>query len=323
MSKKGQFLTAQKNSKFDVNENKMAENKHLSFGRRFGYEPVENTVQTKEMVENIRTGLWNAYYLVFYKGWTKLQSHGAQEAYIVFHTRIWIYFLKKRVELFSRENIHKELSTFFYVQEIYKIYEFVEFLISESSVVIQSGGYKPFFSAASFVSFITPVLSENLAGYAIIENHFVPITNETEIAEIGKLKENTEKLGLKNIRVHLQKAIDLLAKKPIPDYANSMKESISMVEAICTIIEPSGKTLGDALKKIDNSGVIKMHPALRAGFSNLYGYTSDGSGIRHPLALGNEADLSVEDASYFLVSCSAFTNYLIQKAQKAGIFMGR
>lgn len=62
---------------------------------------------------------------------------------------------------------------------------------------------------------------------------------------------------------------------------------------------------------------IAIHPALKKGFSNIYGYTSDASGIRH--ALLDEPNLDFENAKYMLVSCSAFINYLASKAAKAGI----
>ena len=46
----------------------------------------------------------------------------------------------------------------------------------------------------------------------------------------------------------------------------------------------------------------------------IYGYTSNGDGIRH--ALLEEDSLEYEDALYMLVSCSAFVNYLISKFEK-------
>ncbi len=58
-----------------------------------------------------------------------------------------------------------------------------------------------------------------------------------------------------------------------------------------------------------------MHPALNRAFSNLYGYTSGGDGIRH--ALLDEPNLDFEDAKFMIVSCSGFINYLISKASKA------
>lgn len=74
-------------------------------------------------------------------------------------------------------------------------------------------------------------------------------------------------------------------------------------------------TLGPALSAVDKKA--KLHPSLKEAFQKLYGYTSDAQGIRH--ALMDEPTLDVEDAKFMLVSCSAFVNYLVVKAQKAGI----
>jgi hypothetical protein len=71
------------------------------------------------------------------------------------------------------------------------------------------------------------------------------------------------------------------------------------------------------LKIVENK--VGLHGALKKGFSSLYGYTSSADGIRHALGLLEEPNLSFEDAKFMLVSCSAFINYLVSKASKAGI----
>jgi len=92
---------------------------------------------------------------------------------------------------------------------------------------------------------------------------------------------------------------------------------LSAVEAICILLTGQKKaTLGQALKLLKQNK-IEIHPALEKSFSNLYGYTSDADGIRH--ALLEDPNLDFEDAKFMLVSCSAFVNYLIEKAAKAGI----
>ena len=121
---------------------------------------------------------------------------------------------------------------------------------------------------------------------------------------------------LKPVRVHLEKSLELLSDRKSPDYRNSIKESISAVEAICRLITKDKKaTLGQALKEVETK--VGLHGALKNAFSNLYGYTSSADGIRH--ALLDEPKLSFEDAKFMLVSCSAFINYLISKAEKAKI----
>lgn len=63
-------------------------------------------------------------------------------------------------------------------------------------------------------------------------------------------------------------------------------------------------TLGQLIKKIEET--VGLHPALRAAFSSLYGYTSDEDGIRH--AILELQNIGFEDAKFFLVVCSAFVN---------------
>jgi hypothetical protein len=103
----------------------------------------------------------------------------------------------------------------------------------------------------------------------------------------------------------LKQAVTLLSRKPTPDYRNSIKESISAVEAICAAVTGDPKaTLGQALKIIDSQA--PLHGALRSAFEKLYGYTSDADGIRH--ALLEDTTLEQEDAVFMLVACSAFVS---------------
>ena len=126
---------------------------------------------------------------------------------------------------------------------------------------------------------------------------------------------------MKPVKEHLKKALHLLADRKKPDYSNSIKESVLAVEAICKLITKKPKaTLGQALKEIESTSTIEIHPALKRAFSNLYGYTSDADGIRH--ALLEKTDLDIEDATFMLVSVSAFINYLRSKLSKADVKVG-
>ena len=86
------------------------------------------------------------------------------------------------------------------------------------------------------------------------------------------------------------------------------------VEAATKLIgeEPKG-TLDSALDVLSEKMMI--HPAMKSGVSKLYGFTSDGSGIRHALLEASTVD--VADARFMIVACSAFVNWLIVKADQA------
>jgi hypothetical protein len=65
-------------------------------------------------------------------------------------------------------------------------------------------------------------------------------------------------------------------------------------------------TLGQLIKRLEDE--IGLHPALKSAFSNLYGYTSEESGIRHALTETDKVDF--HDAKFMLVVCSAFANFV-------------
>src|SRR5690606_3743666 len=101
------------------------------------------------------------------------------------------------------------------------------------------------------------------------------------------------------VRAHLQRALEMLASREAPDYRNSVKESISAVESLVSLTLGTEKgTLGQLLKKLEDE--IGLHPAIKTGFSNLYGYASDEGGIRH--ALLEVTNVKHEDAQFFLVA---------------------
>jgi hypothetical protein len=158
------------------------------------------------------------------------------------------------------------------------------------------------------------VFEEENYGYRFVDEHVTPITNEDEVDEI----EEAISQPLSGVREHLRQAVTLLSDRDEPDYRNAIKESISAVESLCMVITgDDGATLGQALDDIESNGDVEVHGAMTAAFKSLYGYTSDSDGIRHGLL--DEDSLDHEDAKYMLVTCSAFVNYLIEKARKAGI----
>ena len=145
-------------------------------------------------------------------------------------------------------------------------------------------------------------------GYRFVDGEIVPISDKYELAAIEEALSNK----YKSVQGHIAKANHLLADRTNPDYENSIKESISAVEAICKIFTGAkGKeaTLGNMLKKLEEKGV-KIHGGLKSAFNILYGYASDANGIRNAGDIGGPSS-TFEEAKFMLVSCSAFINYLI------------
>lgn len=202
----------------------------------------------------------------------------------------------------KKRNAEKLQSAIVKSGEWYTIYDFIEkylAIINEEQL-------------AKVESDLNRILEEECAGYRIVNQLVVPITNETELSTIIDAKSTQ----YDSVNTHITKALSLYADRKKPDYENSIKESISAVESMCCIITGmtgAGATLGSALKKVKDNGV-HIHKAMESAFSSLYGYTSDENGIRHGGI--DFTNAPAEDAKFMLVSCSSFVNYLIEKWSK-------
>lgn len=152
----------------------------------------------------------------------------------------------------------------------------------------------------NFINAINTIFTDENVNYKIVNDIVTDILDDEQIKSVEQTLNNPYKV----VATHYDKAIELLYKTK--DYDNSIKESISSVEAMCQVITgKSNATLGDALKILKND----IHSAMKSAFEKLYGYTSDANGIRHSNGLG-EGNSTFEEAKYMLISCSAFVNYL-------------
>lgn len=161
------------------------------------------------------------------------------------------------------------------------------------------------------------LLEYEKSGYRIVDGIISPITNSVEISAIENAMETDHAV----VNQHFHKALLLYSDFEKPDYENSIKESISAVEAICctiTGISGSGSSLGKTIKKLKDNG-IHIHKSMENAFSSLYGYTSDEDGIRHGGI--DFINAPSEDAKYMLISCAAFVSYLIEKQSKMDCYV--
>ena len=169
-------------------------------------------------------------------------------------------------------------------------------------------------SQKEYTDAFNSVLEQEKSAYRFVKCKAIPITDGQEIESISLAQDSP----YSSVNTHITKALEHYADRDNPDYENSIKESISAVEAMCCIITGlQGKTatLGNALGALEKSGV-KIHGAMKGAFEKLYGYTSDENGIRHGGI--DFVNAPAEDAKYMLIACSAFVNYLIEKHIKSG-----
>lgn len=290
-----------------------------SFSERYGFKETIRALQIQLVTPELKASLWNILFLEFFMNYSHLElqknsliaARRSDHENFIYNSKsvqtfifvFWSSYLKRPLdELLENVGIGRKYLTnthmvrWYFFDEFtwYEIYDFLELLLN-------------YFDSYELTERINVVLKRELSAWRFVGNCFTQITSEQEILMIEEALNDNQ---FQSVSSHLSQALQLMSDKQNPDYRNSIKESISAVESLARIITNNpNATLGQALGKIEQSG--KLHPTLKSSFSALYGYTSQENGIRH--AMVDEPNLSVDEAKFFLLSCTSFINYLKAK----------
>lgn len=267
-----------------------------TFAQRHGYRPIRQAIQFESMDDALRFALWdtlrialdsfdsNAFYYREYR------DPGVELFYA-----IWSEYFHQPTDTVPKvlSDAVKKLREYFFKAEWFDVLSLIEFVADNLR------------AAKAFVELANHDLEREMSAYRFVEGVIVPITDDVEIEAIETaVSESGGPVG-----THLMTALGYLSDRKNPDYRNSIKESISAVEAAAREIAHNDKaTLSDALRVLPG----KLHPAFRDALTKLYGYTSDKDGIRH--ALRDDPDVTFDEAKFMLVVCSAFVNFLRERA---------
>lgn len=263
-----------------------------------------NLITDKEIqVNTVDISLFNRLFNILYK------REYATDGFDLFHNSIGMVEILldsfgHRYDFPTRSKIANknldDLHALVFNSEWYVIYDLMEKYVQYTSSTNEKN---------DLMEEINLVLEEEKAGYRMLKGTITPIINIEELKSLEKSLSSE----FDTINKHFEKALKYYSQRANPDYENSIKESISAVEAMCCIINGKDSTLNDAIKKLTDNG-IHIHKAMEKGFISLYSYTCDEKGIRH--AGIDFVNASSEDAKYMLISCSSFVNYLIEKFNK-------
>ena len=284
------------------------------FSERYGYvKPSEVLIR-----ENMPLSIQNAICTCFDKLEIFLQRQMGDNAtgvreYKKLEKYLWIYFLNNREASFSygypvaTEFLEDDDELWF--KKLDLVEEAIKYLSDRESQLEEY--YRAEGSVVeAFITILNSHFERLNFAYRVVNKEIVEITSKEEITAIeDALQDSTA-----NIRMHLSKALELYAKRPEGDYSNSIKESISAIEAYCR--DKTGEsTLGKALNNLEKKGIL-FPKVLKSAFEKLYEYTNQkDTGIRHALMDQDGTYVpSGDEALFMLVSCSAFINYLSKKA---------
>ncbi|MDT8901545.1 AbiJ-NTD4 domain-containing protein [Anaeroselena agilis] len=273
----------------------------MNFSQRYGYKK-EKVLQIESMDDDLRNSLWNIFYDNFCGKYLD-QRRGVYVALLM--RNLWINFFKQPIDEMPDftgdtkeylKNRHKTANW----DDIYDFHEFV------------ANHYPSSEELSRYITGVNKVLQREVAGYRFIEKLITPIIDNSEMVSISDALETP----IVAVKTHIHRALELYSDRKNPDYRNSIKESISAVEAVCCLIaNKPGADLHEAISKLKEK--VPIHGALEAGFQKIYAYTSDEKGVRHKLM--DEPTVDATDSLFMLCACSSFVNYLIAKAAKVGI----
>jgi hypothetical protein len=265
----------------------------MRFSQRRGFTPVASVIQKDYMSDALRNLLWNALHILVWQSDRFMWNISGPARMNEFSAALWFEYLKLPLDERPRttDDILRTIRSYFFEASWHQAYDFLEWVLNYES-------------DDELTRMVNSILEQELSGYRFVHDTFTDITSADEIDLLQSALSDDRFAG---VQLHLATALRHLSSRESPDYRNSIKESISAVESMCQVVTGrSAATLGEALSSLEKQR--RLHPALKGGFSKLYGYTSDEGGIRH--AMLEEPALTAADAKFFLLSCTSFINYL-------------
>ena len=281
----------------------------VTFSQAEGLSPLPTPLALGELSKEARSLLW----LMVHEGLEADSDYPTMGGYryikgrwkdVLFAIHVAVKF-EPADEFSTRFPRHVEtLKSLIYKGDLHEVFDFITF-------VMRSRVAPP-----KFTAHMKWALKQSRAAYSIIDDGptIIPTATPEEGQAINDAFALTEQGGFNGARSHLRNAADALNNG---DFAGSVRESIHAVESIaCSLNADASVTLGPALTALEKH--ITIHPALKRGFSSIYGYTSDQDGIRHALLEG-EAEVDAVDATFMFGACASFVTYLINKGRLSGI----
>ncbi len=279
-------------------------NRRGGFSDRNGIKQINTDIQVNNFDKRTRVQLFNLFnkvYDVLY-GEDRWNSIAVQKFFQDVYDDIFCITIDTR-KVIDDDNFFKNIQEFIMNASYDEVLTFIEGIADYWDDEFKKIEYNSY----DIYNIFNNLFKTEYVGYRFINKLISPITDEVELNSITESMQNENDI----VKEHFEKAHRFLADRDCPDYENSIKESISGVEAMCEIITGARggqATLGNMLKTLEDKGVA-IHGALKSAFNILYGYTSDANGIRHAGDIGGEFS-TFEEAKFMLISCCAFVNYL-------------
>lgn len=283
------------------------------FSQRLGLIKPRSAIQRGIMDDRLRNRLWSLVDKVFWSSSGRYLSRDTKTRWLFWE--IQEKFFGKPIDELNDNTLQsvRFIREWAYSASWNEFYDFIQFLADFSNL---NDTGEPFSQCRRlgevFISMANDILEAEKSAYRFVGSELCEVTDEQEIVAIEEAI--APKGQFDGATKHVQNALSLYANRDRPDYRNSIKESISAIEsAFSSINGERSRNLSSALALAEKKG-FKLHPALKNGISNIYGWTSDEEGVRHAF-FENEGDIGERQAKLMLVLCSALLNFLTTESK--------
>lgn len=264
-----------------------------------GYEPMPEPLALGELSDEARIQLWDLVWLSARdrQGGLIRWSPGWPQIMLMLHRE----FHKRTIDTFvSSLNVLNDYKPVVIREPFNRVFDLFQLIMRDPNC------------PDGFAQDVARIFVECRLAYVVDLGDYptvLPAATESEGQVLRQAIEDMRSGGFQGAEAHLLKAGELI---DLGDAAGSVRESIHAVEAVARQLTKGESTsLSTALTALKMSEAL--HPALRAAFTKLYGYTSNEQGIRHALIDERTADVGLDEALFMLGACASFSSYLWRK----------
>ena len=280
-----------------------------SFSQRYGYEPLPKPMRLEEISNDLRRGIWNAV-RGFLLGKRKMgyEVYYFSESVGRFIERVLGRYTKQPGDAISTDyaQVVSNFKNSILSGQFNQVLDLIEIMVNDKDLT------------DAFVIDMRNLFEQSGAAYRLDTSQrpycFVPQASKEQGEATQEAIKIIHESNFGGAAAHLRQATEHINAQ---QYADSIADSIHAVESVARMIDPeASETLGPALDSLEETGRLK-HPALKAAFKNLYGYTSNEQGIRHALLDQNSPGVGLDEAMFMFGACASFAAYLAEKHRQA------
>lgn len=270
----------------------------LTFEQREGLVPLPRQLAIGEIDQAVIAGLWYAVSGYIDEnssddGWGRYFACDYLE---VIAQRHFVAVQHRYIDDFeaASDEIKKNWKRYFRAEATYgETLGFTEWLVREDR------------GRTSLASSVERILAETRCAYRLIDRCTIaPIACEEEAAAYKAALSTLQVANQPGARKHLLDAASYLSQGK---FAESVRESIHGIEGLLRNLTGHSK-FSKAVAQIATER--QLHESFKLALNNLYGYSSDEQGIRHPLLDKGDANVTEQDALFMLGVCASFVTYL-------------